>query len=461
MFLDLNSNYKTLYMQLYEAIRQEIVCGKLEKNSKLPSLRTLMSQYQVSKNTVITAYYQLETEGYIRSIPKSGFYVNEIENLLITNNSKIKYQKTIQKKYQYDFGIDGVDTTGFPFAKFKKIFGDIMLSENDELLSSAEPKGDFQLRNEISKYLNISRGLNTTANDLIISAGTEHLFNFIKKLFPQNSIYGFENPGYAWGNRFFYNDLKHAIPINLDNEGINIAELDRYNIDICLTTPAHQFPTGTTMSIDRRIKLLNRAVKTNSYIIEDDYDSEFKYKGKPIPALKSMDLHDRVIYMGTFSKCLSPALRISYMVLPKEIMKKYDIYFTGYSSSCSTFIQKTLAEFMKQGYFEKHINKMRTIYGKKYEICENLLSKIPEIEINTSESGNSFLLKISQLKNTNKFLEDCKKANIRIQTVDEFSYKKIAKPEFLFGFAKIKTEDITNGINLLKKLIEQNNRVGD
>ncbi len=451
----LDSNRKTLYMKLYDDIKKNIINGNLGKDKKLPSIRNSMLHYEISKNTVIKAYHQLELEGYVRSVEKKGFYVNEIENILVSKDSQVKYKKSNKKKYKYDFSMDGVDQSGFPFSIWKKIYNEIINKSHSELLLNVESKGDYKLRIEIAKYVNNSRGLNLSADDLIISAGTEYLFSLVKKLFDDDTIYGFENPGYAWGNSFFYRDLKNVVPIKMDSEGIMIEKLNKYNVDVCLITPAHQFPTGNVMSINRRIQLLNRTIERNSYIIEDDYDGEFKYKGKPVPALKSMDINDRVIYMGTFSKSLSPALRISYMALPKDLMQKYDTYFKGYTCSCSTFVQRALAEFMNRGDFEKHINRMRTIYSKKYELCEKLFSNTPELELHMPKSGNSFIIKINRLKNIDDFIEKCERNSINLIPVSKYRYKKVNKNDFIFGFAKIPIELLEDGINQLKSIINK------
>ncbi len=456
MYINFDSSYKTLYMKLYDSVKQKIIDGELAENSKLPSIRSMMSICNVSKNTVIEAFYQLELEGYIRSEEKRGFYVNKLEHLVVSKPIVTKPSNSVAKVYEYDFSVDGVDSSGFPYSIWKNIFSDVMSSRDADLLLSAEPKGHVELRIEIAKYVNLSRGLKLNPEDIIISAGTEHLFNFIKKLFDKDTVYGFENPGYPWGREYFYNDIKNVVPIPVDDEGIMVEELSKKNVRVCLVTPAHQFPTGVIMSVNRRVNLLNRAIETDGYIIEDDYDGEFKYKGKPVAALKSMDLNDRVIYMGTFSKSLSPALRISYMALPKKLMQRYDEYFAGYSCSCSTFIQKALAEFMSRGHFEKHINRMRTVYAKKYEICEKMLKEIREVDVQMTGSGNSFILNIPEMKCREQFVDDLMDSGINLISLDTFRRDSRYSNEFIFGFAKIQQDKLIDGIKILEHLIRRN-----
>ena len=210
------------------------------------------------------------------------------------------------------------------------------------------------------------------------------------------------------------------------------------------------------MAINRRIDLLNWSVAhKDNYIVEDDYDSEFKYKGRPVPPLNTMDKNDKVIYVGNFSKCLTPALRISYMVLPRELMNRYDENFQGFDCACSMIIQKSLTDFINQGYFERHINRMRTIYSKKHSLMKELLEELEGLDFQDKDSGTSFLISIDNLKSEEDFLKKLRKRKLKIVSVKEYSNIYKGENQFLLGFGKISQEKIKVGIAILGSVINE------
>ncbi|WP_425539393.1 PLP-dependent aminotransferase family protein [Microaceticoccus formicicus] len=456
MYLNLNPEIGHLYLQVYSAIRDMIISRELKDGTKLPSIRSLSSEYSISKNTVSNAYYQLEIEGYISSVEKVGFFVNKIDHLVQLDSDSEESTPISEIKPIYDFSFSGVDSSSFPYSIWRRVFRETVNSEDETLLRQGDPKGLYELRDAIANYLKNSRGVSTSPDDIIISAGTEHLFYLLRRLLGENSKYGFEDPGYAWGNEFFTYDLKSAAPIPIDESGIKISDLVREDVDICLVTPAHQFPTGIVMPISRRIELLNWAAVENRFIIEDDYDGEFKFSGRPVPALKSMDVFDSVIYMGSFSKCLTPSLRISYMVMPKKLMRLYENAFSGFGCPCSVFIQKALTTFIKDGYFEKHINRMRNIYSGKHELMTGLLGKINGLKIIPPQSGMSFVIELKKDIDGESFAEYARKNGIGITPLNRFStIEENSNPKFIIGFAGLSKSEIKTGLSALKDLINR------
>lgn len=454
MYLNLNPEIGHLYLQLYSAIKEMITSRELKDGTKLPSIRTLSNEYSISKNTVSNAYYQLEIEGYISSVEKVGFFVNKIDHLIQLDSDDDDATPISELKPIYDFSFSGVDSGSFPYSIWRRVFRETVNAEDETLLKQGDPKGLYELRDAIANYLKNSRGVSTSPDDIIISAGTEHLFYLLRRLLGENSKYGFEDPGYAWGNEFFTYDLNLAAPIPIDDSGIKIDGLVSENVDICLVTPAHQFPTGIVMPINRRVELLNWAAVENRFIIEDDYDGEFKFGGRPVPALKSMDVFDSVIYMGSFSKCLTPSLRISYMVLPKKLMRVYENAFSGFGCPCSVFIQKALTTFIKDGYFEKHINRMRNIYSGKHELMIKLLGKIDELRIVPPHSGMSFVIELKKDIDGESFAEYAKKNGIGITPLKRFSKaEENSYPKFIVGFAGLSKDEIRMGLSSLEELI--------
>ncbi|MDU2376466.1 PLP-dependent aminotransferase family protein, partial [Anaerococcus vaginalis] len=315
MYLNLPNDKKYLYEQIYEIIKNKIINGEIKEDEKLPSIRNLSKDINVSINTIKKVYYKLEEEGYIYAKDKSGFYCRKIDDLIILNKKELKNNKIDDEKIKYDFSISGVDYDNFPYKVMQKYMKEAIDKDDIKILDKGSYKGYEPLRKAIKTYLKNSRNINTNSRNIIISSSTEHLFSMIKKLLTDQTLFAFENPGYAFGNKFYTYDLKNPIPLDLDDEGVKIDKLRDLNALCLFVTPFHQFPMGTVMSIQRRIELLNWAsLSKDRYIIEDDYDSEFKFKGYPIESLKAMDKNSDVIYFGSFSKLIAPSMKISYMV---------------------------------------------------------------------------------------------------------------------------------------------------
>ena len=341
MYLNLPKNKKYLYEKIYQIIKNKIIKGEIKENEKLPSIRNLSKDINVSINTIKKVYYKLEEEGYIYVKEKSGFYCRKIDDLIILDKKELNQNKIEDKEIKYDFSISGVDYENFPYKIMQKYMKEAIDKKDLKILDKGSYKGYQPLRDAIKTYLKNSRNIETSARNIIISSSTEHLFSMIKKLLTDQTLFAFENPGYAFGNKFYTYDLKNPIPLTLDDEGVKIDKLSDLNALCLFVTPFNQFPMGTVMSIQRRIEILNWAsLSKDRYIIEDDYDSEFKFIGYPTESLKAMDKNSDVIYFGSFSKLIAPSMKISYMVLPDDLLKNTKIILKTYQIQFQIFCKK-------------------------------------------------------------------------------------------------------------------------
>ncbi|MFJ7889262.1 PLP-dependent aminotransferase family protein [Lysinibacillus xylanilyticus] len=450
--LDLQSEVP-LYVQLYNFIKQEMNTGNLKPYTKLPSKRKLAKYLQVSKNTVESAYEQLVAEGYIEGIPRKGYFICEVEQTFSNEKQSIVFikEKSYEDNVKFDFTQTGVDGQSFPFAIFRRISNDVLNDENKLLLKIGHPQGEYELREAIASYLYESRGVQTSPSQIIVGAGTPTLIRLLFKLL-NGSQYAVEDPGYH--QRLVTDEMgkENIRLIPLDDDGMMISKLEESGADIAFVTPSHQFPCGMIMPISRRKQLLNWAEEDERrYIVEDDYDSEFRYSGKPIPALQGLDSHEKVIYMGTFSKALLPSLRISYMVLPKQLIEKYQENYFHFIHSVSRFDQEIIKRFMQEGYWAKHINKMRVVYNKKRNALVLALSTyfLDSVEIIGQDSGLHVLVRLNNGMTEKDLIDRAAKYGIKVYPVS--GYGRSDNQTVLLGFALLSEKEIHTAVQLLAK----------
>jgi len=412
----------------------------------------------ISQNTIQSAYDQLIEEGYVIPKARRGFFECKLDNIMklqVSQEITLPEDAANKKHVKYDFSYNGVDMENFPFGVWRKITKDVINEYDKELLKIGDSQGNINLRKSIADYLRQSRGVNCSFEDIIISSGTEYLFQILIQLFSKSSVYGLENPGYEKLNLLFNSNGAEIEPIKIDKSGMNLKDIIRSKANILCITPAHQFPSGSIMPINRRIQILNWANEhENRYIIEDDYDSEFKYSGKPIPALQGLDTNRKVIYMGAFSKSLSPSLRISYMVLPPKLMKKYNENLSYIFCPVPIIEQKVLYNFIQKGYFERHLNKMRNVYRKKREILMESISKLKgNIEVIGADAGLHVLLKINNGMTEQELISSALKAGIKVYGISKYYVDKSyinEEPLILLGYATMTEGDIVKAVELLK-----------
>lgn len=447
-----------LFLQLYMSIKMEITSGKLARNEQLPSKRRLATSLGCSLNTVQAAYNQLVDEGYITSRPKSGYYVAALDGIVTLDKAQqvSAEHKAQAMPYAYDFSYQGVDDECFPFALWRRLAREAVADGDRELLRTGDAQGHPTLRAGIARYLRHSRHVMCTPEQIIISSGTEFLLQLLVQLFGETTVYAIENPGYEKLGMIFNASRANWTAVPLDAYGIQPEALSASGAGIVCITPSHQFPTGRIMPISRRIQLLNWAYEQpERYIIEDDYDSEFRYAGKPIPSLQGLDGQGRVIYIGSFSKSISPALRISYMVLPEALLQRYRERLNFYICPVPTAEQKTLQLFIDEGYFERHLNRMRNLYRQKREcLVKEINEQLPGAEVEGDSAGLHFTLRVNNGMSEQALIQSA--GNHRVKVYGLSRYYSILPPgqsdgTVLLGFATLKINGMAEAVSLLRR----------
>ncbi len=438
-------NSTPLYIQLYEQIKNEIKT-KLKAGTKLSSIRKLSTEYNLSKTTVQTAYNQLYAEGFIESKKNSGYFICEdiIQDFQINLNNQ-KNEEIEKIDYKIDFFPAHLAKSSFPKQTWLKLYNKVIKSDIN-YGAYFDKQGDLELRIEISKYLLSSRAVLSNSEQIIITSGfSDSLFiiSSILKKFSNNIA--IESPSYNVARKVFeISDFKiNDIPINYD--GLNLNLLEKTACKALYITPSHQFPTGITMPISKRIKLLNWAKNSDAFIIEDDYDSELSYHNRPIPSIQGLENNNnRIIYLGTFSKTLSPALRISYIVLPNQLLNLYHQTFDFRFSGVPIDIQKTLTLFLKEGHWEKHLRKIRNTNRKKHDLMKEALKEFlkNEIEILREGSGLNLLIKPLVNMDLDKLDELCKQKGIKIYFKEFFDLERV----IALGFGGFEESEINDAI---------------
>lgn len=442
-----------LYLQLYEFIKQEIQAGNLQHHTKLPSKRKLSKHLDISQNTIEAAYNQLAAEGYIESFPRKGFFVCDVKQDRMDvkeKRSSIREKKFLKRDWKYDFNNAGIEINAFPFSVYRKIANEVLREENNDLLLLGHPQGEFGLREEIAKYLYEARGVRCSPSQIVIGAGSPFLIKVLFQLL-KGSRFAVEDPGYHRKLVLFEKRDEDVKLIPLDESGLMVSELEESGANAVFVTPSHQFPCGMVMPISRRHQLLNWAQKEkNRFIIEDDYDSEFRYAGKPIPGLQGLDSYENVIYMSTFSKALIPSLRVSYMILPKTLIEIYQNDFFFYTQTVSRIDQRMLQRFLQDGHWAKHINKMRVVYQKKRDALVSEISRcFPEsVEVIGQDSGLHILIRPHNGMTEKELVESAAAQNIKVYPVS--SYGRNDDQTVLLGFAVLSVEEIRKAVELLQ-----------
>jgi len=452
----INHKSKTpLYLQLYTQMKKDIMENFIAED-KLPSIRKIASLYNLSKNTVESAYSQLVVEGYIDSNYKSAYTVTDTVFSNFATTSTIDANvPTIKEEYLYDFFPARLSKDSFPLKLWKRLF----VKAVDETLDfGAYPdgQGEFGLRVEIAKYINESRGVKCHANQIIVSNGLGDSLGLVAKILKnKHNTIAMEHPGYSTTTEVFDSYSYKIDKISVDENGINLDVLDKSNAKLVYTTPSHQYPTGVIMPISNRMKLLKWAQDKDALIIEDDYDSELSYENRPIPALQGLDSKDRVIYLGTFSKFLSASLRVGYMVLPNHLMAKYKTLFNATTASVSITTQNTLKLFMSEGHWESHLRKIRTINRKKHNLMKKMLQdKLgSSMKIESQGAGLAILINPNVNFDWEKLKSEAKQQKLKI-----YFAKEKAGGEWQairMGFGGFEEDEIEKAIEAFSKVWHQ------
>ena len=418
-----------LYEYLYQCIRQDIITGVLHAGERLPSKRTLAQHLSIGIITVANAYAQLAVEGYITSKEKLGFFVEDVSNYRLRRRSAAPaIPEPREKEYLADFKANRISLKNFPLATWSRLMRETLSLQNDELLKTVPYNGVYELRKAIADYLAHNRAMQVDPAQIIIGAGTQSLYNLIVQLLGRSHVYALENPGYPQLAAIYKTNDVFCRYLPMDEQGIRADVLENSGADILHISPSHQFPTGIVMPVSRRYELLRWAKeKSSRYIIEDDYDCEFRLYGRPIPPLQSIDSAEKVIYINTFSKTLAPTFRISYMVLPVHLASLFYEKLGFYSCTVSNFEQFTLAKFIEDGYFERHINRMRTYYRTKRDRLLHYLATCkaaPALTVEGENSGLHFLLHLATQASDTTLTQAALAQGIQIKFLSDYYHDK-------------------------------------
>ena len=460
---DFSKGEGPLYQKLYNFIKDDITKGVLLPGEKLPSRRSLSENLGISTVTVDNAYDQLVEEGYINAFPKKGYFVAETMTVSFPKEKKREFKietKRSKDEYDFDFSSSRLDAESFPFSVWAKLTRENVAGRSDKLLEVSESSGIYELREAIAGHLSSFRGLHVSPDQIVVGAGTEYLYGLIIKLLGKDKKYCVEDPGYRKISQIYETEgVRHAFG-RMDEAGLLVSELVRTNADIAHISPTHHFPTGITMPIGRRNEIMAWASeKEGRYIVEDDYDSEFRLRGNPIPPMQSMDTMDKVIYINTFSKSLASTIRIGYMVLPEHLAERFYEKLAFYSCTVPTFDQYTLSDFIKKGYFEKHINRMRHQYTRKRESVLEIIKKGLEgidYRLIENDSGLHFILQLFT-KQTDRDIEDrLKKSKIKISAVSDYCVEtpeKQLQGRFIIDYSNLDVGLLPGALKALRKCL--------
>ena len=394
------SKKEPLYEQIYNSIKEEIITGVLPFGARLPSARRLSKHLDVSRNTVDTAYAQLCAEGYIESKPKRGFFVCQVEELAelhIPVKIEEEEEEIRPEKIPYDFSSAGVDMEQFPYHIWRKLLKEIMINDNSELFQKGNFQGDLELRKAIMYYLRQSRGVHVHASQIVVAAGMENLLFLLRQILGEKVSIGIENPVYKNAYEIL-KELDFKIhPISMDESGMCVEQLQKTDANLAYVTPAHQYPTGVIMPIGRRSQLLGWAKKDpDHYIIEDDYDSEFRYHGKPIPAMQGLD----------------------------------------------------------DGENERHLSRMRNIYKEKHDLLIKEIKKLnSDIQIYGHGAGAHIIVRFP-VSDQKEFQKKLRQKGVMIYPLSWYYIEgKPLKEEYILGFTRMKKEDMIKGIEIIGEVL--------
>lgn len=488
MVYDLENRGQTpIYEYLYECIREDILRGVLKAGEKLPSKRAMAKDHAIALITVENAYAQLIIEGYVTAKEKSGYFVNadmtapslsEAINdgletplredmagrmaaptsgasLTVRTDQMARGNKTAD--WIVDFSSGKLKRDAFPFATWARLMRRVLDDREEAFLEKPESKGVWELREAIAVYLRKAKGLDVSPDRIIVGPGTEYLHHLILQLVGPNRIVAVEDPGYKKVGQIYESHGLKCLHVHVDENGLMAERLCGSNAKLVHLSPSHHFPTGCVMPIGRRRALLEWAREQGAYLVEDDYDSEFRFDGRPVPTLASLD-DETVIYLNTFTKTLAPSIRIAYMVLPENLKKKYEEKLFFYSGSVSSFEQYTLAAFIREGYYERHVNRMRNYYRQQRTkiltiLEESELAKHASVEEHAA--GLHFILRVKGIRSDAAWLRALEEKGIRLMPVSAYCYgdQEKYRHQFVIYYSDVEERNLREAFCIMAETI--------
>ena len=468
----------TNHRRVYEAIRRAITEQVLPSGSRLPSTRSLAADLNVSRNTILAAFDQLLDEGYVAARTGSGTYVvykqaddfsKRIDKIKpFENQSEIALSK--RGKAASDIPINHLnghevqpftpgddDYSRFPIALWRRLLNRQWRALDPALLDSSHDGGYWPLRQSIADYLRVSRAVNLTVDQVLITSGTQQSIDLCARMLTDDGdCVWVENPCYWAARRVLEVNGLQLHPVPVDNEGMAPTTADfRVTPKLIYTTPSHQYPKGMVMSYGRRRLLLDYAQNSNAWIIEDDYDSEFRFEGRPISSLQGMDQHGRVLYLGTFSKVMYPGIRLGYMVIPPQLVDAFKNGLYELQRPGQVMIQAALADFMEEGYFTSHIRRLKLIYAERRRLLQTALSNIVNVGARLSpvDSGLHLVVEFDAHIDDVHVAEMAFAQGLRAYPLSHYCFNQPEKG-LIIGYAYAATEHITEYGNMLAEVIQ-------
>ena len=489
-----------IYEYLYLCIREDILSGVIKGGEKLPSKREMARDHKVALITVENAYAQLVIEGYVTAREKSGYFVNpgmaetvrpekkraawadggngqtaaDEENgaMAVQNRDeqgawhagRVSGVRLPKKDWLVDFSSGELKRDAFPFDTWAKLMRRVMNDREEAFLTKPERNGVPELRVAIAAYLKKAKGFAVSPDQILVGPGTEYLHHLILQLIGRSRMVAVEDPGYVKVGQIYEGNGLKCLHVPVDRGGMVVSRLWGTNASLVHTSPSHHFPTGCVMPIGRRRELLNWAHAQEAYVIEDDYDSEFRFDGRPIPTLASLD-GERVIYLNTFTKTLAPSIRIAYAVLPEKLKERYDEKLSFYSGAVSSFEQYTLAAFIGEGYYERHVNRMRTYYRQQRAKILEILAESPlaeKVSVEEHGAGLHFILRVKELQNEEAWVRELEERGIRLVPVSSYCYggKERYGKRFLVYYSDLEPGNLKRAFEIMSLTLDRNQQGG-
>ncbi|MCG8564959.1 MAG: PLP-dependent aminotransferase family protein [Desulfobacterales bacterium] len=462
-----DSAHQPLYQQIYEQLKAGILAGDPPAGKRLSSIRALARELGVGKNTVTAAYQQLCDEGYIENRPRSGFVVAELEPGFSTppdgrppcSGEPLEEPGNpgwgSQPRYSHDFQYGCLGEGDFPLAAWRRITNQVLSGEGPgEMGEYPRSKGEPGLRRRLRDYLAASRGVRCRTEQIVMAPGTQWCMNILCRLLEDRSV-AMEDPGYDGVRHVLSLHGKQLIPIPVGPQGLDPQSLWESSAQSLYITPSHQFPTGAVMPIRNRMQILEWAQARDGIIMEDDYDSELRYSGRPIPSIQGIDSHGCVVYLGTVSKAFSPALRLSYMVLPESLLDKYHTLFSRYASPVPWLEQRIFETFMEQGLWERHLRRACLANGRRHDVLVKSVRETmgDKVRIIGEGAGLHILLAFQEGTIESQALEKARAAGIRVYPVHHYymDRKRYRGNQVLLGFAGMDRRAIPQGVARLAR----------
>ena len=450
IFLDVSSGVP-MYRQLYESIRDRICGGGLAVGEKMPSIRRISEELGVSRTTVEQAYQQLCVEGYLISRPQSGYYVEAA-----LHGSNVRPVKEFSENepsggVKYDFGSRYIDSRGSDLDLWRK-YVRAALSSEETVSSYGHHQGEQELRTQLAHYGMLLRGVNSTADRIVIGAGVQPLLSLICGLLGDRAQrVGIESPCFPHAERVFRDFRLDITPLGHDKYGVTPQQLYASDVNVVYLNPSNTESMGRPMPVSRRSELLEWAEKTDGMIIEDDYNGALRFKSRPVPAMQGMGNGERVIYLGSFSKLLMPSVRISYMTLPPGLVGLYRSRGTSYNQTSSKIEQLALAAYIRDGHIEKRLRRLRKIYSEKSERLISLLGEYfaPSAGIRLAETALCAELSLGCAESPQFLASKALERGVRVIPMDSPSGSALLR----LSFAGIAGEDMPDGIRLLHEAV--------